>query len=191
MPKRFKPVVKDTTVYVQGRISYEHLMQPYASENDQEKAYSCCVIIDRDDKESVKALRQAVEAAKKGVASKWGGKEPRKLTVPLRDGDEKEAEEFHGKVFFNCKSRRVPAVLSRDKTPILDAEQVYSGMWAIVCVNMFPYASAGNNGVGAGLEAVLKTADDDAFSGAGLGANAFNDIDLGGGDDGEEDDDII
>lgn len=190
MPKKFKPVVNETTVYVQGRLSYAHLLEPHAAMNSDEKYYSTVVLIDEDDKESIEAINKAVEAAiAKGIGTKWGGKRPKKLAHPLRDGDEKEAEEFQGKKFFNCKAKRAPAVLDRKKQPILNAEEVYSGMWGIVCVNMYPYSNTGNNGVAAGLNAVLKTADDEAFSG-GSGARAFDSIDIDEEDD-DLDDDMI
>lgn len=187
MPKRFKPVVNDTTVYVQGRIAYEHLLQPYAKDEKDEKKYSCTVILDKGDTESAAAFEKATQAAiEKGKASKWGGNVPRKLTTPLRDGDEKEQEEFHGRRFFNCNCRKAPAVLNRAKAPIMDANEVYSGMWAIVCVNLFPYDSNGNKGVGAGLNAVLKTGDDEAFSGSGSGAHAFDSINVEAEEEGDD-----
>ena len=188
MPKRFKPVVKDTTVYVQGRLSYVHLLEPAAPQGSDQKCYSTCVLIDVNDKESVAAVGQAVKnAVAKGVVTKWQGKEPRKLQTPLRDGAEKEGPEFRGKVFFNAKANRAPAVLNRAKAPILSHDEVYSGMWAIVCVNMYPYSNSGNNGVAAGLNAVLKTADDTVFAG-GDGSKAFDGINVPEDDD---DDDLV
>lgn len=190
MPKKFKPVVNDTTVYVQGRLSYANLLEPRAAQGSDEKYYSCVVLIDKEDKESLGALKKGIEAAaSKGVATKWGGKRPRKLETPIHDGDEKEGEEFHGNFYFNCKSRRPVAVLNRKKAPILDQNEVYSGMWGVVCVNFYPYANSGNNGVGAGLNAVLKTADDEAFSASGDGSRAFDSIEIASEE--EEDDDLM
>lgn len=186
MPKKFKPVVNDTTVYLQGRISYANLFEPRAPKGQEEKVYSCVVLIDPDDKDAIAAIEKATDAAiKKGVVSKWNGKTPRKVIRPLQNGDEKESESFHGHMYINCKAKRAPAVLDRKKAPILNTEEVYSGMWGIVCVNMFPYSAVGNNGVGAGLNAVLKTADGEPMGGGGSGARAFDDIDLGdiGADD--------
>lgn len=192
MPKRFKPVVNDTTVYVQGRISYANLFEPRAPKGLEEKYYSCVVLIDPEDKESLAAIDKAVEAAvKKGIASKWEGKRPRRLQTPLQDGDERESSDFHGWKFFNCKARLAPAVLDRKKAPILDREQVYSGMWGIVCVNMYPYTAAGNNGVAAGLNAVLKTADDTRLGGSGSGERAFDNIEIDPLDDDDEVPDMV
>ena len=78
-------------------------------------------------------------------------------------------------------------MLNRAKAPILSHDEVYSGMWAIVCVNMYPYSNSGNNGVAAGLNAVLKTADDTVFAG-GDGSKAFDGINV---PDDDDDDDLV
>lgn len=191
MPKKFKPIVEGTKLYVQGRISYQHLLEPAAIKDGDEKFYSCAVLVDKKDTDSIDAIRAAIKAAtEEGKISKWKGIIPRNLKATLRDGEERDGEEFQGKMFFNCKSRRQPAVLNSNKAPILDPAQVYSGMWAIVCVNMFPYSVSGSNGVGVGLNAVLKTADDEEFTGADSGARSFDNIVIPDDDD-DDDDEMI
>lgn len=192
MPKRFKPIVKGTTVYVQGRIAYQHLLEPHAALGSDKKKYSCVVIIDANDKEARAAINAATDAAiQEGVSSKWGGKTPRVLRRPLRDGNKKEGEEFQGKVFLSASSEHKIAVLGKGKVPIMDPEEVYSGMWGIVVVKMFPYSVSGNNGVGAGLNAVAKTGDDTPFAGGDNGANAFNGVDYEYDDGSAEEPDFI
>lgn len=182
MPKKFKPVVSGNRFYVQGRIAYEHLMRPYKGETSETPQYSCCVLLDKTDADSINAVKAAVEAAKtKGIAAKWGGKEPYKMQMPLRDGREphndgsERGAEFQPCMFFNCKSNRAVPVQNRQKAPIINAAEVYSGMWAIVCCTAFPFDKNGNKGVAIGLEAVLKTSDDEPFGG-GLGDRAFDAI---------------
>lgn len=184
MPKRFKPVVNGNRFYVQGRIAYEHLMRPYKGELSEKEQYSCCVIIPGDDTDSIQAVEQAVKAAKtKGITEQWGGKEPYQLQLPLRDGSEPRkdgsprGQEFQGNKFFNAKSNRQVPVQNRNKAPIMNESEVYSGMWAIVCCTAFPFDAKVNKGISIGLEAVLKTADDEAFGG-GLGDRAFDDIQI-------------
>ena len=184
MPKRFKPVVNGNRFYVQGRIAYEHLMRPYKGEQSEQEQYSCCVIIPGDDTDSIQAVEQAVKAAKtKAIAEKWGGREPYQMQLPLRDGHEPRKDgsprgpEFQGNKFFNAKSNRKVPVQNRDKAPIMNESEVYSGMWAIVCCTVFSFDKSGNRGLSIGLEAVLKTADDEAFGG-GLGDRAFDDIQI-------------
>lgn len=184
MPKKFKPVVSGNRFYVQGRIAYEHLLQPHKGEGSDTPQYSCCVLIEKTDADAINAVNAAVAAAKtKGIAEKWGGKEPYKPQMPLRDGRELKrdgkprGEEFQNCMFFNCKSNRPVPVQNRQKAPIMNASEVYSGMYAIVCCTAFPFEKSGNMGVGIGLEAVLKTEDGEPFGG-GLGDRAFDAIEI-------------
>lgn len=184
MPKKFKPIIDGNKLLVQGRVSYEHLMEPAAMKDQTEKFYSCALLIDKSDRESVDAVNAAIDnAIKEGLSTKWSNKMPRKFDRPLRDGAEKEGPEYQGKVFFNCKARRAPAVLDRTKKPILVREEVYSGMYAILAVTFYPYNTAGNNGVGVGLDAVLKVADGEQLSGGGDGASRFEGIEIPDNDD--------
>lgn len=191
MPKKFKPIVDATTVYVQGRLSYQHLLEPAAAKSSDKKFYSCVLLIDKKDKESIEAVKLAIKNAfNKGITEKWKGKAPKEWKNPLRDGEVRDNEEFQGKVFFNCKSARQPAVLDRNKTPILNPEEIYSGMWVILCVNFFPFENSGTKGVGGGLNAVLKIADDEAFSSGMSGAAAFNSIEIPEDEDDDNDLDV-
>lgn len=186
MPAKFKPVVKGTKVFVQGRIAYQHLTQPYAAKPDDKPAYSCCVIVSREDgavvEKAVAAFRETPEAS--GV---WGGKRPSTFKQLIHDGDEREDAAFKGRKYFNCKSYRPVSVQNRDKLPIVNESEIYSGMWGIVCLNIYAYNNVGGKGVALGLAAVLKTADDTAFTGIDR-SNTFNEINVPAADD--DDDDI-
>lgn len=84
------PIVKETKViFGPVRLSYTHLFSKYAPDGDTANGkFMTNALIPKNEKETVKAIRQAMEAAKKaGIAAKWGGKEPKKLDMPLRDGD--------------------------------------------------------------------------------------------------------
>ena len=56
-------------------------------------------------------------------------------------------------------------IVDRHLNKILDPTQIYSGMYANVCVNMYPYLYNGKKGIGCGLGPVQKTADGEAFGG--------------------------
>ena len=131
------------------------------------------------------AIQQAIEYAKKaGVAAKWGGKEPKKLDMPLKDGDlDKDDEVYEGMYYVNAKCTTRPGIVDVKKNIITDEEDVYSGMWAIVSVTFFPYDASGNKGVACGLNNVMKTKDD-AHLGGRVSAQAdFEDINYGDDDD--------
>jgi hypothetical protein len=55
-------------------------------------------------------------------------------------------------------------------------EDFYSGCWGAVTLNFFPYDSKGNKGVGAGLNNVIKTRDDERLSGGSSADADFGDM---------------
>ena len=63
--------------------------------------------------------------------------------------------------------------------PILDSSELYSGCYARVSLNFFPYTNAGNKGVGVGLNNIQKLDDGEPLG----GARARPEDDFGTGDD--------
>jgi len=182
------PIIKDNkVVFGPCRLSYTHVFAKYNPGGDNEDGkYMTNVLIPKEEKETVKALQTAIETAKKaGVVGKWGGKEPKKLDMPLRDGDEKDDDVYSGHFFVNAKSGTRPGVVDRKKVPIVDEEEVYSGIWAIVSVSFFAYDKSGNKGVACGLNNIMKFKDDEHLGGRVSAEADFADI-----DDEEDDDDL-
>jgi len=182
------PIIKDNkVVFGPCRLSYTHVFAKYNPGGDNEDGkYMTNVLIPKEEKETVKALQAAIETAKKaGVVGKWGGKEPKKLDMPLRDGDEKDDDVYSGHFFVNAKSGTRPGVVDRKKVPIVDEEEVYSGVWAIVSVSFFAYDKSGNKGVACGLNNIMKFKDDEHLGGRVSAEADFADI-----DDEEDDDDL-
>lgn len=167
------------------RLSYVHLLEKYSHDGDPKSAkYSVTILIKKSDTATADAVRRAIEAATKaGVVSKWGGKAPRSLADPLRDGDEKEGDEFQGCWYLNAKCNTRPHVVDLDCSPIVDEEEVYSGMWANVSVTFFPFDTSGNRGVACGLNNVQKVRD-----GERLGGRTSAESDFGGVSHDDEED---
>ena len=111
-------------------------------------------------------IQAAVEAAKQESLSKWGGKIPPNLKLPLRDGDidRPEDETYKGCYFFNANSRQAPQVVDKQVQPILNQTEVYSGCYGRISVNFYGYNSNGNRGVAAGLGNIQKLKDGEALS---------------------------
>ena len=85
-----EPKVNDTKgVICPCRLCYTHVFNKYTPDGDASTGkYMTNVLIPKSEKATVNAIKQAIEAAKKqATVSKWGGKEPKKLDLPLRDGD--------------------------------------------------------------------------------------------------------
>ena len=70
------------------RLSYVHLLQPYANVPGQEEKYSCTILLPKSDTETMNRIQAAIEAAKeKGVLTQWNGIQPPVIPVPVYDGD--------------------------------------------------------------------------------------------------------
>lgn len=182
------PIVKDTkVVFGPCRLSYTHVFSKYAPDGDAANGkYMTNVLVPKEEKETIKAIQQAIDAAKKAaITSKWNGKEPKKLDMPLRDGDDKEDDEVYSDHFYvNAKSNTRPGVCDKNKTPIVDEDEVYSGVWAIVSVTFYGYDVSGNRGVACGLNNIMKFKDGERLGGRASAESDFADIDM------EDDDDL-
>lgn len=172
------------------RFSYVNIFRSRAFREGQDAKYSICLLIPKEDKAGVKKLRDAIEEAKReGISSKWGGKVPKNLHLPLRDGDEEradEAPEYEGMWFLNANSTTKPGIVDKDLNEILDPDEVYSGCWGRASINFFAYDSNGNRGVGVGLNNIQKLKDGDRLGGAR--ASAEDDFGDGYNEDTEEED---
>lgn len=182
------PTVKDTkVVFGPCRLSYTHVFTKYAPDGDTDNGkYMTNVLIPKSEKETVKALQQAIEAAKKsGIVSKWGGKEPKNLELPLRDGDTDKDDEVYKDCFFiNAKSSTRPGICDKNKNPIVDEEEIYSGVYAYVSVSFYPYDKNGNRGIACGLNNIMKFKDGERLGGRTSAETDFADIDA------EDDEDL-
>lgn len=162
------------------RLSYAKLFTPATAPGSDTPKYSTAVLIDKTDKATIGKINAAIEEAKEQGKAKWGGKIPAKLKTPLRDGDEEKPDDpnYAGKMFFNCSSIKRPGVVDRDLNPILDADEVYSGCYARVAVNFYPFDTNGNRGIAAGLNHVQKLADGERLGGGvSLEAAFADDVD--------------
>lgn len=183
------PIVKENkVVFGPCRLSYTHLFSKYAPDGDAANGkFMTNVLIPKEEKVTIKAIQQAIEAGKKaGIVSKWGGKEPKKLDMPMHDGDtDKDDDEVYaGHYFINAKCATRPGIVDKNKTPIVDEDDIYSGVWAIVSVTFYGYDVSGNRGVACGLNNVMKFKDGERLGGRSSADSDFADLDL------EDDDDL-
>ena len=143
--------------------------------NGSEPKYSVSAIIPKSDTKTVNAIKAAIEQAKKDSVSKWGGKVPGNLKLPLRDGDidRPDDEAYAGCYFFNANSRQAPQVVDSKVQPILDQSEVYSGCYGKISVTFYGYNSNGNRGIAAGLGNIQKLKDGESLGGRTSAADDF------------------
>lgn len=168
------------------RFSYLNVFKKGALDDK----YSVTLLIPKSDKKTISSIRKAIEQAKKeGIQDKWKGKEPKDLWIPLRDGDEEKADEhpeYTGMYFLKAKSDSKPILLDEYKDEITDETELYSGCWGRANITLFAFDN-NMRGVAAGLNALQKRRDDEAFGGRITKDAAISDFD----DDYEDDDDML
>lgn len=178
------------------RLSYCHLFTPEAASEGSEKKYSVSIIIPKSNKKLVNEINAAIAAAAQAGIAKFGGRKPANLKTPLRDGDEDrpDDEAYADSWFINATSRTKPGVVKASKVmgetklvEVSNEDEVYSGCYGWVSVNFFAYNNAGNRGIAAGLNNVLKTKDGEFLGGRSSAQSDFSGIDLGGSLEDDED----
>lgn len=164
-----------TKVIVPCRFSYLHCWEAEAV-NGGDPKYSVSAIISKSDTETIGKIKKAIEQAKQDSVSKWGGKVPANLKLPLRDGDidRPEDEAYKDSYFFNANSRQAPQVVDKNVQAVLDQTEVYSGCYGRISVNFYGFNNNGNRGIAAGLGNIQKLRDGEPLSSR---SNAEEDFD--------------
>lgn len=160
-------MAKDTKVITgEARMSYAHLLEPYAFEEGQTPKYSVTILVPKTDKQTIAKVKAAQDAAiEQGKTSKWHGKVPSNLRRCIKDGDEMDQPECAGMWVIRASSKNRPGIVDGDLNPIIDPTEIYSGCWGRFSITLFPYSAVGNNGISAGLNNVQKTRDDESLGG--------------------------
>ena len=160
------------------RLSYAHVWEP-VSINDSKPKYSVSLVIPKSDKETIKKINAAVDAALEEGIAKFGGKKPNKaaLKLPLRDGDTERDDEVYKNCFFvSANSTTAPQIVDRTVQPILEREEVYSGCYARVSINFYAYNTNGNKGIACGLGNIQKIADGEPLGGRTSAKDDFSSL---------------
>ena len=164
-----------TVVTGEVRLSFVHLVEPYAYQEGQEPKYSTTILIPKTDTETVQKIQQAVEEAKlQGKQNRWNGVMPPRVQTPVYDGDGVRpsdgmpfGDECKGHYVLTASAKEAfkPEIVDANLNKILDPTEIYSGMYAHVCINFYPYAFGGKKGIGCGLGPVQKTRDGECLGG--------------------------
>lgn len=143
-------------MFVTGRASYVNVFKPRPPPPGQtgDPKYGLSILIPKADKAQVKAVRSAIEEIAKGA---WGPSAPKlieggKIKSIFRDGDLEEGKQgYAGHYFFNATASRKPGVVDKNRQPVEDPEEFYSGCYVQASVTFYAYDAAGSKGVSAGL----------------------------------------
>ena len=173
--------IQATKVVIPCRISFANIWEP-RSVNGSEEKYSVSCLIPKSDKTTLKKIENAIEEAKKVGVAKWGGKMPKSLKLPLRDGDlERDEECYENSMFLNAKTDRKPGIVDANLDEIISRDEFYSGCYGRASINFFPYDVNGSKGIAVGLQNLQKLEDGERLGGSS--ATAAEDF-------GDDDDDL-
>lgn len=172
-------VTDDPKYVVTGevRLNFPNLFKPRSQKddegNDGKAKYSCLLLIPKTDTKTIEKIKKAQQAALVDLTARNNGKKPVGWKNTFRDGDEErdteEYPEYAGHMFMNVSANEgyPPGVVDRNLDPIIDASEIYSGVYAHVAINAFAFVGDKSKGVSFGLRHVQKTRDGEPLSGGG------------------------
>jgi len=164
------------------RGSFVHILEPHAirvapGEKQPEARYQITIPIAKTDPFWKKFDSLVEETAK----AKWG-KVPPKMKSPKKDGDETDNEgnvrpEFAGRWSLQATSKNRPGIVDANLQPIMSADEIYSGAWYRASIRCYAWDHpTGGKGVSVALDNVMKTKDDEAYSGRTTAESDFADF---------------
>lgn len=154
------------------RLSYTHLDKPYAQNPGNDPKYSATILVPKNPASNKAMIDAAIAEATRKAIEKYGKAFPAVPKVSVHDGDgtrpsdgQPFGDECKGCWVFTASSKTPVTVVDLNLQPILDAVQIYSGMYANVGVTFFGYNNPQNKGIGVALDNVQKTADGEPLGG--------------------------
>jgi len=124
--------------------------------------YSAALLIPKSDTATIKAINDAVEAAKK---TKWGANVPNLKPTPLRDGLDATvngrapiASEADYMVLSSSNHQK-PAVVGRDGHVSMEQDLFYAGAIVNARISVYAYNGDMSKGIAFGLEGVQFSRD--------------------------------
>ena len=171
---------------VDTRWSYANVWDPKAINGGTPK-YSVSLIIPKDDEATVKKIKAAIQAAYEEGQSKLkgNGRSVPPLSAiknPLRDGDIERPDDkaYANSYFVNANSATAPGIVDKDRQPIIERSEVYSGVYGRASISFYAFNVNGNKGIACGLNNLQKIRDGEPLGGK---ASAESDFDTDDDDD--------
>jgi hypothetical protein len=147
------------------RWSYANVWEP-KSINGGTPKYSISLIIPKSDTDTVNKIKKAIEVAyKEGeVKLRGNGKSVPPLTnlkTPLRDGDVERPDDvaYANSYFINANATYAPGIVDASCQPIINKDEVYSGVYGRASISFYAFNSNGNKGIACGLNNLQKIRD--------------------------------
>jgi len=176
-----------------GRLSFPQLFEAKAFQKNEPK-FSATILFDK--KTDLADLKKAVKEA---IKDKWGDQVPKGLSLPFKDGDEKDTEGYAGTVYVSASSKFKPQIVDQKREEILAHEDIYAGCFVrfSLTANAWELKEGKailKRGVSFYLNAVQKLADGERMVKRKNASDIFGDVETDGSNDAsnfEDEDDFL
>lgn len=138
------------------RVSYEHILQPWAGSPGDRKRYSMQCIVPKGEKWIEDTIKRCKAIGKLTFGNDFERLvKAQKLRFPIRDGDLEDNEIYHGMWYFNSngagEGKAPPQLIDqkrRDMRKLKDPGRFfYSGVYARAWMKFYGYDQKGGRGV--------------------------------------------
>lgn len=167
-------------INIKGRLSFEHIFQPDATEGSA-PAYSATILLPKNDPqvEKVKAAIHSVAEAK------WKAKTAKVLPQLInggktcfRDGDLTDYSNYADMMYLTARNKQRPSTFDAHVNPVVEADGViYSGCYVEARVELWAQDNTYGKRVNAKLLGVRFIKDGDRF-GSGSGPAKAEDFEV-------------
>lgn len=153
------------------RWSYANVWEA-KSINGGNAKYSVSLLIPKDDEDTVKKVKAAIQAAYEEGAGKLKGNGKTvppfaAIKNPLRDGDVERPDDpaYAGHYFINANNSSAPGIVDANRQPIIERSEVYSGVYGRASITFYAFNANGNKGIACSLNNLQKIADGEPLGG--------------------------
>lgn len=163
------------------RFSYAHVWQPWG---DTDPKYSVVAVIDKSNKAVIDKIKSAIqEVYNEEAMGMFRGRAINTLALPLKDGDNpgegrEPNPDYKGCVYISANRKTAPGIIGRDKQPILNQNDFYSGCYGYISLTIAPYDINGKKGIKAYLNNLMKTRDGVKLGGNNTAEFDFADVEV-------------
>ena len=169
MEKAFKKLKDGRLLTPIFRVSFPHVFEPHKESGK----YSLGMLFDED-----VDFSELDKAIKKEIKNRWGDQKPKKLMLPVLDGDESDREDYEGYMYINGKCGKYkPGLVDQNKEKIDDPEEFYPGCYARATIKLYAWDYMGSKkGISVAVDNIQKCADGDPFVSRVSADDDFDDI---------------